>query len=182
MGVPRLFSPEEAYMLIQKHIQIKPHVTKRVEDFVNANFGNCFVIGLHYRGTDKIVHAPRVAYEEVIKVVQTKVASLAQSLAQEYKIFVATDEQAFIDFIMTAFPGKICYQTDVIRSTDDKPLHVNAKMNRYKLGEDALTDCLLLSKTDFLIRTSSNLSLWSTYFNPTIPVLELNQRYKKGKK
>ena len=43
--------------------------------------------------------------------------------------------------------------------------------------ENALIDCILLSKTDLLIRTSSNFSLASTFFNPKLPVIELSKRH-----
>jgi hypothetical protein len=175
---PRQITRQMAHALITKYIQIKPHITKKVKNFAHTNFRDCFVIGIHYRGTDKIIEAPRVAYEEVVNHVQEAI----KALSQEYKLFVATDEVAFLDFIQKAFPGKVCFQTDVIRSEDDKPIHLRAKSNRYKLGEDALTDCMLLAKTDYLIRTNSNLSLWSGYFNPTLPVFDLNQRYSKAEK
>lgn len=172
----RFMSREYAHELIQKHIHIKPHITNKVEAFQLAHFRSCFVIGIHYRGTDKIIEAPRVAYEEVVEQLMAKI----ERLTQQYVLFVATDEEPFLEYIQWAFPGKVCYQADVIRSANEKPLHIRAPSNRYKLGEDALTDCLILSNTDLLIRTNSNLSLWSTYFSPKLPVIELNQRYKKG--
>ena len=178
LGFPREFSRQEAHILAQKYIRVLPHIQQKVEQFIQANFEKYFVIGLHYRGTDKIIHAPRVAYEEAI----SRVQALVESLRQDYKIFVATDEQAFIETIQQAFPGRVIFQMEAIRSTNGKPIHLKQKANGYKLGEDALTDCLLLSRSDYLIRTNSNLSLWSTYFNPDVPVVELNQRYKKGEK
>ncbi len=68
----------------------------------------------------------------------------------------------------------ITYST--CRSNDMAPLHLKLS-NNYLHGEEAFIDCLLLSKGDVLIRTSSNLSLWSTYFNPIMPVIALNARY-----
>lgn len=75
------------------------------------------------------------------------------------------------------FPSRIVSR-DVHRSTGEEGIHFS-EHNGYQLGEEALIDSLLLSKCDLLIRTSSNLSLWSTYFQPDIPVFLLSERYQK---
>ena len=46
--------------------------------------------------------------------------------------------------------------------------------NNYQKGLDAVIDCLLLSRTQFLIRTASNLSLCAAMFNSRVPDLLLN--------
>jgi hypothetical protein len=45
------------------------------------------------------------------------------------------------------------------------------------LVEKAVMDVVVLSKSNRLIRTSSSLSLWSSYLNPGLPVLLLNERF-----
>lgn len=82
-----------------------------------------------------------------------------------YKIFVASDEMNFFQYLNAEFPGKIfAYDnTEKYRGS-------------YSAGETALIDCVLLSRCNLLIKTSSNLSLASTYFNPEIRVIELNER------
>jgi hypothetical protein len=93
----------------------------------------------------------------------------------DYQIFVATDEQGFLDFIHEAFPGKIVC-LEMLRATHSEPLHIN-NSNPYLQGENALVDVILLSKCTFVIRTSSNLSLWSSYLNPFLPVIHANNRH-----
>ena len=43
---------KEAYNLIEKYIHFRPYLLKEVENFVHAHFDGCYVIGIHYRGTD----------------------------------------------------------------------------------------------------------------------------------
>jgi hypothetical protein len=43
----------------------------------------------------------------------------------------------------------------------------------YRKGEDVLIDCLLLSRSDFLLRCQSNVGELATYFNPELPVIDL---------
>lgn len=161
--------------LIKKHIFIKPLIEEKIDTFAANQFRNDYVIGIHYRGTDKHTEAPRVIYEDVLKAVQEKLDALKNN---EFRIFIATDEWAFVDYMTSIFPDRVCYYQEAPRSIDGQPVHMNPAYSGYEKGESALIDCLLLSKCDFLIRCSSNLSRWSTYFNPSLPVVELNQRHK----
>jgi len=165
---------KEIFNLVQRYIHIKEHIKTKIDIFEKENFKNSFVISVHYRGTDKIAEAPYVSYEKVSEEV---VKVLKKSGDKKYKIFVATDEQAFLDYMINLFGDRVCYYKDAIRSTNGIPVHLDKKLDHYKCGEDALVDCILLSRGNFLIRSSSNLSRWSTYFNPNIPVVELNTRY-----
>lgn len=165
---------KEVFEVIQKHFHIKESIKAKIDTFEKENLKNNFVISVHYRGTDKIAESAYVPYEKVPENI-LKVMKMYGD--KKYKIFVATDEQAFLDYLITLFGDRICYNKDALRSTNGNPVHLDKKLNRYKCGEDALIDCILLSRGNFLIRSSSNLSRWSTYFNPEIPVIELNTRY-----
>lgn len=159
-------SREKAQQLIEKYIVIKKPLQKKIDAFVKKHFQDQFVIGVHYRGTDKISEAPRIAYEQVFKEVEK-----AAHAHPSYKLFVATDEQAFLDAISARFQGKVVF-LDAIRSSNGKALHASQK-NGFQKGEEALLDCVLLSKTNLLIRTASNLSACSALFNAHLPVILL---------
>lgn len=167
-------SRKEAFQLIEKYIHIKFDIKTIIDDFIYDNFEDKFVIGIHYRGTDKISEAPLVSYATVFFEILN---AIVLNGPQKYKIFIATDEWAFIQYLKGHFGDWVCYNEDAIRSKNGTPVHLNLMNNRYKCGQDALIDCMLLSKTNYLIRMSSNLSLWSTFFNPELEVVELNKRY-----
>lgn len=162
--------------LLKKYIRIKPKFIKEVNRFVNQHFNSAeFVIGVHYRGTDKIRESPRASYELMESEIRDVIRK--QCLVSP-KIFVATDEQGFLEFMQAQFPVQIV-ATEALRSVDETtPLH-KAEGNKFRKGKEALIDCLLLSKCDLLIRTSSNLSLCSTFFNVNLPVIEVSKRYGK---
>ena len=85
-------------------------------------------------------------------------------------------QKQFLGYMQSTFPGRVTsYST--LRSSNNQPIDYSSSFSPYLRGEEALIDCLLLSKGRILIRTSSNLSLWSTYFNPSLPVVELTKRY-----
>lgn len=94
---------------------------------------------------------------------------------ENIKIFIASDEEMFVQFMTDEFGDLIFYNQNVMRSKDNTPIHLK-KNSPYDNGKNALIDSVLLSRGSVLIRTSSNLSLWSTFFNPDIPVIALNER------
>ncbi len=159
-------SREEAHRLIEKYIVVKKPLQKKIEAFIKNHFQDSFIIGIHYRGTDKISEAPRISYEKVFKEIEKAIKG-----HDSYKLFVATDEQAFLDAISVRYKGKVIF-IEAIRSTNGKAIHSSQK-NGYQKGEEAVLDCVLLSKTNLLLRTASCLSACSTFFNPTLPVILL---------
>jgi hypothetical protein len=161
-------SREEGHRLIEKYIRIKKPLQKKIEAFANKHFKDQFVIGIHYRGTDKISESPRIEYEELYQEIDRAITDKT-----DFKLFVATDEVAFLDSISNRYKGKVV-AIDAIRSSSGKAIHASRK-NAYQKGEEALLDCVLLSKTDLLIRTPSNLSACSALFNPIIPVILLSK-------
>lgn len=172
------YSKEENQNLIAKYIRIKPDILKEVSHFAQIHFREKFVVGVHYRGTDKTVdpvtcEAPRVSYDKVAEAVTEQISRLEGT---PYIIFVATDEEAFLQYMLGCFANRICFNEKAARSKDGYPPHHLPERNRYESGKNALIDCLLLSKSDILIRTSSNLSLCSFYFNPGLKEIELSRR------
>lgn len=160
-------SCERGNELIKKYIRIKPHLQKKIDNYLGTLFKNDKVIGVHYRGTDKVVEAPPLPYDIVVKCIKNEVEK-----DKNIKIFVATDEERFLQTMIKNFPGKVIF-IDTHRSTDGKPVHYSSYSN-YRKGEDALVDCILLSLCCKLYRTSSNLSAASTRFNTSLEVVLLN--------
>lgn len=171
--IERHTSRQEAFSLIQTYIHFKPAIMQEIDRFEQENFCGNFVIGVHYRGTDKIEEAPRVDYFTVLDKVVEEIGKLP---GDRYKIFVATDEEAFLQYMISHFGNAVCYNKKALRSTNGFPLHFS-ECDRYAQGLDSIIDCVLLSRSQYLIRTNSNLSLWSTFFNPDVPVFEINQRH-----
>lgn len=161
-------SRARAYELIQKYIKVKPYISEAVDEFVNNQFQSDFIIGVHYRGTDKITsgEAGFVAYNKVLQAIQEEIATRQLT---NFKIFIATDEKEFLKVMEAQFPDQIVYQEAIRSTTPGQPVHIGSS-TPYQMGKEAVLDALLLSRCDCLIRTSSNLSLCSTYFNQSMSV------------
>jgi hypothetical protein len=158
---------------LQKYFRIRPEIQKKIDDYVESRFSKDHIIAIHYRGTDKGCEAVPVPHAEVI---ETTKNYISQNQLTNYKIFIATDEQEMVSTLLDAFGTDHVIGYSTQRSQNGAPLHFgNSDPSGH--GEEALIDAVLLSKGDILIRTSSNLSRWSTYLNPTLPVIELNHRH-----
>lgn len=162
--------------LIKKYIRLKPDIALEIEAFKKKYFKDHTIIGLHYRGTDKKIEAPVVPFEEVARAV----SQILENKGDNTKIFVATDTQSFLDFMEERFPNQVI-KTDAMRSQDERPLHLgdhtSSASYRYHQGKETIIDAWLLGQTDFLIRTNSYLSFFSTFINPEQPGILLNHRY-----
>jgi hypothetical protein len=170
-------SRERAAELIRKYIKVKRPMQEAIDQFVRANFDGHYVIGIHYRGTDKSSEAVRVPYERV----RGEVMKYAME-HPNYKVFVATDEQGFVSYMKSQFGSNVCC-INAHRSNDiGTPVHHkdgNPVSNPCPLGEEAVMDCYLLAKSDVMIRTFSNLSSSAANINPNLPVVNLNQQHYK---
>lgn len=169
-GIEFNITRKEANVLIKKYIHIKPFVQQRIDNFVNEHFKGRSVISVHYRGTDKINEAPYVPYEKVYNMLKLVIPT-----NRDYRIFIATDDINFIVFMQSCFGDKVCYQ-EAFRTDGKQGIHY-MNVDKYQIGLEALTDMILLSKADLMIRTSSNLSKWSSWWDPYVTVMELNQRH-----
>ena len=161
-----------AYALIQKHVRIKLEIEHELALFYAHNFAPYFVIGIHHRGTDKVLEWPLVAYEKTTQCLLNVIGLLKPHDQAQLRIFVATDDQFFLNYLIGLFPSLVIYET-FVRSADGQPLHYSEHLfsSNYQKGKEALLDCALLSKCHILIRPASScLSLASTFFNPYMPV------------
>lgn len=154
--------------IIKTHIRVKPHIRRKVEVFAEKHFKGYHIIGVHYRGTDRVTQESRVSYADAAGKVQSY---MDEEKLEHYRLFVATDEQPFLDFMQAAFPKRVL-SIPAIRSTDGQAIHIKSK-TPYRQGEEAMVDCLLLSRASVLFRCGSWLSTWSSAFNPAMPVIML---------
>jgi hypothetical protein len=91
-------------------------------------------------------------------------------------VFLATDEQACVDYMRDRFGDRLLYR-EMFRSRDGRPIDVVNDDPNFTKGADAVSDCVLLSRTSCLVRTASNLGLCAAFFNPSIPEVLLNRPY-----
>ena len=162
--------------IVYNHIKIKQRVSNKVDKILEMNNidQNIFLIGLHYRGTDKInvfpYERPPMSYykyyvNQILKKYQPK----------QYRIFVATDSSDFIEYVEKIWPNDEAFYLknnprlsdyDITARTFYKGgLHKSSSFTPYEKAESAMLDMLLLSKCNYLIKNRSSLSDTSLAFN-----------------
>ena len=164
-----------ARRIVERYIRVKPHIAQKVDGFVQAHFGHGKVIGVHMRGTDKgTASLPRhlmriVKPPEYFRYIDDYARANGPA-----RIFVATDQQQFLSQVRNRF-GERVLSYDSKRATGLlNPFQV--KGDGYRKGEDVLIDCLLLSRTNFLLKCTSAVGEFAFYFNPALTGIDLNEQ------
>lgn len=163
-----------AYELIKKYIHLKPKLQRKVDAFASKRFKNNLIIAVHHRGTDKKLEAPIVPYQTTLFHLNWWVTN--QPRKTKIKIYVATDDQEFLDTICSMYPKRVVYN-DFVRSKNGEPIHYNDHIykSNYQKAEEAIIDCLLLARSHILIYpSSSTFSNASLKFNPNTIAVSLH--------
>ena len=170
----------ELHRLLCAHVQVRPEITADVDRMVeDAVTPGAFVVGVHYRGTDSAhsllgrlndAHVGRVPYDVYAREVRRALAAAAPA---RYRIVVATDEAEFVEFMRREFGGGcvLCAEDAPRARAGGPPVHFDAALgvSNYQKGKAGLIDCLLLARSDYLVKGRSNLSDASLAFNVDLP-------------
>jgi hypothetical protein len=173
--VPQIADRRRAADLIKKYVRVKPHIQADVDNYVRENFQGHYVIGIHHRGTDKVLETAIVPYAKTYSVLNDVIKKLHPNDLSRLRVYVATDDQHFLNYLVEKMPSIVIY-SDFVRSSTSAAIHNSAELydSNYQMGYEALIDCLLLSRCNFLIRpASSTLSMASMCFNPQLDTLSL---------
>jgi hypothetical protein len=155
--------------LFFEYFNISNDVLKGVELYERKFIGK--TLGIHYRGTDKL--GSEAEYISIDNVLNNIINFLNSNTYNT--IFIISDEEIFITKILETISNKEynLVFTDSKKSKDNNPIHLkNCNINDAK---NALIDSLLLSKCNYVIKTSSCLSDWVKIWNPDIEVYNLNK-------
>lgn len=157
---------------VSKYIKPNTSLSAKVDDFVAQHFSNDFTIGLHVRGTD-LHYAPIVAPAEYFPHVDRWIEE-----QPKLKIFLATDQLQYLEVFQKQYCDRVIF-IDCFRSDNDVAPFNRTEISPFTKGEEVMMDMLLLSRCDFLIKSSSNVGEMALYFNENLSCLDLG--YKKVK-
>lgn len=159
-----------ANKIINEYIGIKQFVLDNANNQWSKFFNPTdYVIGIHLRGTDKIWGGKKILPEDCMPFID-KILDENNNA----KIFLATDDPDYIQPIVEKY-GDIVKYTDSQR--DKENIFLVNKGSNYQKGLDVLIDCLLLSKCNFLIKSSSAVSEFAIYFNLNLHNNSINLQY-----
>lgn len=168
----------ETRTLFRSQFALAPEIDAALRQNRAALFGNAFPIGMHYRGTDKSVEAPRVPAEAAIASARAALQAARAAGQRETVLFVASDEQAFVTAVRDQLAGERVVCLDgALRSAAGSALHKSGLSAGARLAQEAMLDCLLLGQCRVLIKTASMLSAWSLILGESDHVVLLSQPF-----
>lgn len=161
---------KEAYFI--KTFKVKPYINEIISKY-NKFFENNNVLGVHFRGKDINIfpgHPFGATEKQMFK--------YTDKIIKEYsidKIFVATDEQIYLDKYIKNY-GDMVFYADNFRTKKINEFNINPRENhRYLLGLEVLTDAILLSKCQGLLCGASGMAGAVKLLNPNYEfVYEIN--------
>jgi hypothetical protein len=163
-------SPEaRAFMhsLIKKYVAIKSPIQSKIDSFYEKNMKNNQVIGAHVRAC----RDNRGGHRDIPLGKYTKNIDKYLSNNPSAKVLITTDYKPFVDHFAKKYRDRIIYynsQRSVNGFSPTCGFKRNLTRNKGgpKVGEEVLIECILLSKCDRVLHSSSNVSSACMYFNP----------------
>jgi hypothetical protein len=146
--------------IVDKYIHIKKEILEKVDEYKVKNFDNHVVLGIMARGAEMNAIHPQYGNQTIETWVQgTK--DILNKHPEIDVIFMVTEDSNYIPIFLNEFPDTI-YLKGVFRKTDETLEDMirfslfyciaNTRENHSKiLGEECLTQALLLSKCDYLL-------------------------------
>ena len=161
--------------LFDKYLSFNQSILDEVDSFSGKWFSGKQILGVHYRGSDKITEAPGVTLEAL----RDRVIEILKSNTSINLIFVSSDEEKAVHYLEDLdLPVPVIFREDAIRSNNGVQIHLQKYNSKSVINRDAMINCLLLSRCDYLLKTASLLSDCSIIFNPKLKVSVMNTPYE----
>jgi len=175
-------------LLLDNYIKLKPQVQQKITNLRMKHDldGADAIVGVHYRGTDTAEHYPflKISYESFYEESESAIAAILKEKGVDrskakVKIFVATDEQEFLDGMITRFGADaVFFHEESPRLTPDQYKAAtegltnspDVHIGNYLKGETAIVDAIMLAAGQHLIKGRSNLSDFSWASNVDMKV------------
>jgi hypothetical protein len=149
------------YKKILSKILLKKNIKKKVDEFIKKRFKKKKILGVHIRGSDQkraALHPYPPTLNQMIKE--------AEKLINKYNfdlIFLVTEEENYyIKFKKYFGPKVITYNH--FRSKNDIFKGYPRKNHRYNLGYETIINMILLSKTNYMLHSDTNLSAMARHY------------------
>ena len=160
--------------IINKYCVLQPQLKSKVDSFVEKNFKNKKVLGVHFRGTDHPHKKHMAEYLQIIK----------EKLVNYDVLFVCSDEYERFRLAEVTFSNKVVSYDSLRSNADRTPLHSHPNDMRYtrndsfeyqyKIAEDVIIESFLMANVDFLVCCAgSNVNFLSRAINPNLNSITL---------
>jgi hypothetical protein len=163
-----------ASQLLGRFVRPRQHILQAVDEYWSSHFGpGVHVLGVHMRGTDK--------QEEIggrIVPPQLYMHHIDMYLQQHpyARIFLATDSPRFLKRMRERYSTKLMAR-NALRSERNAFHDLQPAGANVLKGFEVLIDALLLSRCDFLLKSSSAVGEFAIYFNVSLHSRSMDLQY-----
>lgn len=156
--------------IVDRYIRYRPHIAQAIDDFHARHLAGHHVIGVHIRGTDGNRSPARgfdISFDRYFSAIEREIEAAGR---ENCRVFVATDEQNFIDLFVEKY-GDLIVSFDSIRKTDDDmvfgkgptgqilPAYITKSQDvAVTNGRDVVIEYGLLCKSQTFIHNYSSIS------------------------
>lgn len=159
-------SLQELSRVAQKYLVPNQHMQELMSSFWTTNIPqDAYVIGVHYRGTDKKLVWPFSTPTYSVVTVEVEKAAREAGQSDNFHVFLASDEEEIVHYFQEKFGvDRVSFQPGAPRlSSRDSDAteggtHKSLKYSAYDKGLTAMLDMMLLSKCNYLVKNRSSLS------------------------
>lgn len=179
----------QAKAIIDRYIRPRAYLLQKVDDFFASRMAGHHLIGVHARGTDATSRQELRPFRQGSLVLSRYVAEIERLLDTQprAKILVASDEQATLDHLASAFGVRVIAY-DTVRHRDGEaagqgptgwimPAYIARDRDvAARNGEDAVIEYLLLSRCHQLVHNGSSLARTVLLNAPELPHTNTHRR------
>jgi hypothetical protein len=151
--------------LVERHVHIRPEIVSRIDAHFRRDLQGHFVVGVHYRGTDKAMEFDPVPFDRYRRELDRHIAA-----SPELRILAATDCARFLAALQAVYGARVV-STASQRSQDANPVHLTSPTS----AEEVLVDAGLLARSHHLIHGTSNVSAAVLVFNRRLAHTDLSR-------
>lgn len=164
----------ETHRIAQTYIKMKPDFKKMLEEIAARYLApDDFLIGIHFRGTDKTLIYPYVSPSyAVFEFYVEEVLKAYQPHPEKWKLYVATDDTDFFEWAQRRWPGRaFAFELNTRLSSKDAAaqqggVHKSVRFKPYEKALSGMVDMLMVSRARHIIKNRSSLSDTSIVMHP----------------
>ena len=170
MRLPSTDSQTDAFIKLQRNVvSTYPFILKkRVRDSMNrdivALIGKRRLLGVHMRGAQRKRSIEGLGNPISVDWYLREISRMLGTGKYE-GIFLATDDEEYLQCLLEEYPQKVFFFTDTQRSTNGKIPYFQESSQKYRIGYEMLRDMYALMECRALLGGPSNVTMMTRVLN-----------------
>jgi hypothetical protein len=172
---PSIETRRIANLMCTEYIRLKQHVVKKINNFwLEHKNKNETVLAVHKRGTDHVTDAPLLSISEYYEAVD-------RYIDRYDKLLICSDEEYSINDFKKRYGNSKVIAYNSIRAETPTNIGVHHSVGTrdpYRMGEDVVIETYLMSQSNMLIKTVSNVSNSSLFLALDLEYISIDEHIK----